>query len=110
MPSSGAEKNYAEAARWFKAAADLGLTDSQFNLAVLYERGLGVGQSLTEAYKWYSVAAAQGDTESRARIEVLNTQLSANDRAGAEHAAKAFRPKPMDRDANEAPELAQVAP
>jgi len=107
---SGAEKNYTEAARWFKAASELGLTDSEFNLAVLYERGLGVAQSLTEAYKWYSIAAAQGDTESRARIEVLNTQLSANDRTAAERAAKAFRPKPMDRDANEAPELAQVAP
>ena len=68
------------------------------------------GQSLTEAYKWYSIAAAQGDTESRARIEALNTQLSAADRATATKAAKAFRSRAMDRDANEAPELAQVAP
>ena len=55
------EKNFAEAARWFKAAAELGLTDSEVNLAVLYERGLGVPASLSEAYKWYSIAGASGD-------------------------------------------------
>ena len=36
-----------------------GLSDSQFNLAVLYERGDGVPQSLIDAYKWYSIAAGR---------------------------------------------------
>ena len=35
------------------SAAQRGLADSQFNLAVLHERGLGVRTSLTEAYRWY---------------------------------------------------------
>jgi len=34
--------NAEEAARWFTQAAQLGLMDSQFDLAVLYERGMGV--------------------------------------------------------------------
>ena len=29
-------------------------------VAVLYERGTGVTQSVTEAYKWYAIAAARG--------------------------------------------------
>jgi localization factor PodJL len=72
----------AEAARWFAKAAALGLSDSQFNLAVLYERGDGVPQSLLDAYKWYSIAAAAGDSESKQRVGVLQGQLSGTDPVG----------------------------
>ncbi len=105
---NGTTKNLAEAARWFSKAAALGLSDSQFNLAVLYERGLGVPQSLLDAYKWYAIAAAGGDTESKSRIDALATQLSADDKAAAEHAAQAFRAQPLDPRSNMAPAMADV--
>ncbi len=106
---AGTAKDYAEAARWFSKAAALGLADSQFNLAVLYERGLGVPQSLLDAYKWYAIAAAQGDGESKSRIDTLTTQLSADDRAAAQHSADTFHPAPLDRNANLPPELGDLA-
>ncbi|MGZ5998195.1 MAG: hypothetical protein ACXWLC_02255 [Rhizomicrobium sp.] len=106
---TGVAKNLAEAARWFSKAASLGLSDSQFNLAVLYERGLGVPQSLLDAYKWYAIAAAAGDTESKTRIDALATQLSADDRAAAQHSADAFRPQPLNPKANVAPLLTEIA-
>ncbi|MDE2163842.1 MAG: SEL1-like repeat protein [Alphaproteobacteria bacterium] len=105
---SGVKKDFAEASRWFSRAANLGLSDSQFNLAVLYERGLGVPQSLLNAYKWYAIAAAQGDAESKARLQALTTQLSADDRAAAQHAADTFKPAPLDPHANVAPTTADV--
>ena len=43
------------------AAAERGFSDSQFNLAILYERGLGTVASLADAYVWYSLSAKQGD-------------------------------------------------
>ena len=107
---SGVERDYATASRWFRQASDLGLTDSQFNLAVLYERGLGVPMSLQEAYKWYLIASAQGDTESKARVDAIVAQMPAADRQAAERDARAFRPKPTNQDANEAPDLAALAP
>ncbi|MBL6852632.1 MAG: SEL1-like repeat protein [Alphaproteobacteria bacterium] len=106
---AGVPKNLPEAARWFSKAAALGLADSEFNLAVLYERGLGVPQSLLDAYKWYAIAAAGGDTESKNRIGALATQLSADDRAAAQHAADAFRPGALDPRANVAPSLNEIA-
>ena len=106
---TGVAKNLAEAARWFSKAASLGLSDSQFNLAVLYERGLGVPQSLLDAYKWYAIAAAAGDTESKTRIDALGTQLSADDRAAAQHSADAFRAQPLNPKANVAPLLSEIA-
>ena len=106
---TGTTKNLAEAARWFAKAASLGLSDSQFNLAVLYERGMGVPQSLLDAYKWYSIAAAGGDTESKARMDAIATQLSADDKAAAQHAAESFRPASIDPKANVAPQMGDVA-
>ncbi|HEX4304233.1 MAG TPA: hypothetical protein VHZ78_15660 [Rhizomicrobium sp.] len=106
---TGTAKNLAEAARWFSKAAALGLSDSQFNLAVLYERGLGVPQSLLDAFKWYSIAAAGGDTESKSRIDALATQLSADDKAAAQHAADAFHAQPLDPKSNVPPQMNDVA-
>ena len=47
---AGIDRNLNEAIRWFQSAGELGLTDAQFNLAVMYERGMGVTASLAEAY------------------------------------------------------------
>jgi localization factor PodJL len=94
--------------RWFSRAAQLGYVDSQFNLAVLYERGDGVPQSLLDAYKWYAIAAAAGDAESKARTEALATQLSADDRAAAQHAASAFHAQALDVKANVAPLMSDI--
>lgn len=101
---AGAPKDLTQAAQWFSKAAALGLADSEFNLAVLYERGMGVQQSLIDAYKWYAIAAAQGDSESRARLDVISTQLSSDERAAAQRAAADFHPAPMDRNANVPPD------
>ena len=104
----GLKKDLTEAVRWFSKAASLGLTDSQFNLAVLYERGQGVPQSLVDAYKWYSVAAAGGDAESKSRRDALATQLSADDRAAAQHAAEGFKAQSPDPHANVPPQLSDL--
>jgi len=105
---NGRAANYTEAARWFRAAAERGLADSQFNLAVLHERGLGVETSLPNAYRWYAIAAAQGDGESDTRVEALLSQIPAADRAAADRAVEAFKAIPADSASNEAPPLSQV--
>ena len=74
----------------------------------LYERGLGVPQSLLDAYKWYAIAAAAGDAESKSRIDALGTQLSADDRAAAQHSADAFHAQPLNPKANVAPQLSEI--
>lgn len=105
---TGVQKDMAAAAQWFSRAAALGLADSQFNLAVLYERGLGVPQSLTDAYKWYAIAASQGDAESKTRLEALDSQISAGDKANAQKAAATFAPGRMDRAANTPPDTTSL--
>jgi localization factor PodJL len=96
------------AARWFAKAAALGLADSQFNLAVLYERGEGLPQSLSDAYKWYAIAALSGDGEAKARMGVLDTQLQESDRSSANRSAASFHASPLIRSVNVPPEPADL--
>lgn len=48
----GVEQSYAEAAKWFRKAAEQGHVEAQYNLAICYNYGEGVAYSYTEAEKW----------------------------------------------------------
>lgn len=58
-------KNYAEAYRQWKAAADGGNAEAQFDLALLYAQGLGVTRDLGTAMRWYRSAADQGNAQAQ---------------------------------------------
>ena len=67
--------SYREAAAWFEQAAAKGFPDSQYNLALLYEHGLGIEQDLLRAYQWYAEAAKAGVKEAAAQAERLRRTL-----------------------------------
>ena len=56
-------KDYATAFAEWKAAAEAGQTEAQFDLGVLYAQGRGVKRDLTLAERWYRKAASQGNSE-----------------------------------------------
>jgi hypothetical protein len=49
--------DYAEAAKWYRKAADEGLAIAQFRLGSMYALGEGVSQDDAEAKKWFREAA-----------------------------------------------------
>jgi len=57
------DKDYARAYKEWKAAADAGQAEAQFDLGVLYAQGLGVARDMNEAARWYRLAAEQGNAE-----------------------------------------------
>jgi len=61
-------KDYATALRVWAPLADAGDSRAQFNLALLYARGLGVEQDEARAADLYAKAAAQGVTEAQYRL------------------------------------------
>ena len=101
--SSGGQPNYKEAARWFKESATHGLTDSQYNLAVLLEQGMGIEKNLKEAITWYAIAASQGDNGAAERLDALKKAVGASDVALALDAARRFKPKPLNPASNDLP-------
>ena len=56
----GPNRNFTEAARWFRLAADSGLPVAQFQLATLLEMGWGVERNDVEAARLYRLAAESG--------------------------------------------------
>ena len=55
----------------FLAAAKEGHADSQFNVALMYEQGIGVGKDEKEAVVWYGKAASQGSAAAQFNLGVL---------------------------------------
>ena len=99
----------AQAAEWFRRAAELGLLDSQFNLAAIYEHGDGVSANPAEAYKWYLIASRAGDAESRTGALRVRAGLSADARSVAERAAAEFHPTTPSVTAAQAAQAAPIA-
>lgn len=56
----GVPKNDAEAAKWFRMAAEQGHSDAQYSLGLMCHEGSGVPQDDEEAAKWLLQAADQG--------------------------------------------------
>ena len=61
----GVPQDYAQAAAWFRKAAEQGYTPAQGNLGVLYSNGEGVPQDDTQAVALYRMAAEQGDAHAQ---------------------------------------------
>lgn len=96
----GGPQNAVIAAQYFQRAAELGLRDSQYNLARFLESGIGLKQDLSAAYRWYLIAARGGDTEAQARATALKGRLSADQQAQAQARAGAFQPDPASAPAS----------
>ena len=64
----GVEKDYVEAAKWYRKSADQGYPPAQFFLGVMYEHGNGVRKDYAEAVKWYRKAADQGFDMAQAAV------------------------------------------
>lgn len=56
---------YVDALNWFRKAAEKGYGKAQYNLAVMYDNGLGVGKNFKEALKWFEKAAQQGNADAQ---------------------------------------------
>lgn len=54
------ERDYVEALRWYRVAAEQGDPNAQDNLGSMYLNGIGVPKDYAEAAKWYRKAAEQG--------------------------------------------------
>ena len=96
-----AKPDYAKALSWFEQAARYGLPDSQFNLAVLYDRGAGTEADAVKAAFWYGVLAAKGDADAAAKTRALAPRLTSSERKKVASDIAAFRAKPAKMAANQ---------
>ena len=62
------KKNYTEAVKWYRKAAEQGFADAQNSLGFCYENGEGVTKDILEAVKWYRKAAEQGFAKAQCNL------------------------------------------
>ena len=55
----------------FRASADEGHADSQYNVALMYEKGIGVAKDEKEAVVWYGKSAALGNSAAQFNLGVM---------------------------------------
>ena len=68
----GVAKDYAEAVKWYRKAADQDCVAAQYHLGVAYDHGWGVANDDVEAVKWYRKAAQQKKSHS-SRLSLTNS-------------------------------------
>lgn len=77
---SGVRRDYNEAIKWFRLAADQGNPSAQYYLGSMYEDGYyGVARDYNEAVKWYKLAAKQGHANAKTKIQELKRKLTPKD-------------------------------
>lgn len=64
----GVRKDYSEAFKWLKLAAEQGDLDSQYIIGHMYANGEGVGQNYGLAIWWYNQAAFEGHGDAQAEL------------------------------------------
>lgn len=55
----------------FRESADAGHADSQFNVALMFEQGIGVKKDEKQAVEWYRKSAQQGNSAAQFNLGVL---------------------------------------
>jgi localization factor PodJL len=98
---AGNKPDYGKAVTWFTKAASFGVRDSQFNLAVLLARGLGVPTNLSQSYTWFALASQQGDADAAKKRDAVGAKLDAKALADAKATVASFKALTPDPAAND---------
>ena len=89
----GVEQDLKEGAKWYKAAAKLGVAPAQYRLGKLYMKGKGVPKDMETAYAWFSVAVVNGHKLSVPAKAQAEQELSPEELDQAEKLADKFKQK-----------------
>ena len=66
----GVKKDYVEAGKWYRKAAEQGNAAAQWALGVSYSYGNGVAKDYVEAVKWYCKSAEQGESKAQCLLGI----------------------------------------
>ena len=87
----GVQRDYAEAAKWARRAAEQGYAPAQADLGVMYWNGQGVPQDAVLAYMWLILAAAQ-EPDAVEERDMAASQMTLNEIAEAQRLAREWKP------------------
>lgn len=86
----GVDQNMETAAKWYRSAAEKGVSSAQYRLGVMYRDGQGVPQDLENAYAWLSVAAKLGSQLAPTALASLDGRISPQEMTEAQKLAEEY--------------------
>ena len=89
----GVPQDYAEAARWYREAADQGIANAQHSLGVMFHEGQGVPQDYIQAHMWFNLAGAGGDLDGIESRDIVAGKMTPDEIAEAQRRAREWRPE-----------------
>lgn len=72
-----------ESAEWYRKSALQGNPKAMFNLAIMYQRGIGVPKDRINAYAWYLVSGMDGSEAIREEVKKVLANATASERRNA---------------------------
>jgi hypothetical protein len=94
---SGLEKDYAEAATWYRKSAEQGNVYAQASLGILYHSGKGLPHDDVQAEVWFTISAEHAPVNDRDTIvemrDSVAAHLTAQQVADARRLAGEWKPK-----------------
>ena len=96
----GVPQDHAEAAKWYRPAADQGYAPAQYNLGLWYGRGEGGSPDYVNAHMWFNLAASrfpaaerQNRSEAIRNRELVAGKMTSEQIAQAQKLAREWKPK-----------------
>jgi TPR repeat protein len=97
IDGQGVARDYVEAVRWFRKAAEQGNTEGQWNLGVIYYEGRGMPRDYVEAHMWLNLAASGPSSHAQKQAADLRDKLARvmnlNQLMEAQRRAREWEPK-----------------
>ncbi len=87
----GVTRNMAEAAKWYRLAAEGGYSPAQVNLAVMYDKGEDLPQDYVLAHMWFNLAASRGDKVAIKSRDTVAQRMTSAQLAQAQKLAREWR-------------------
>ena len=83
----GVPKDYTEAVKWFRKAAEQGNAEAQNLLGSMYLIGMGVIQDFVYAHMWFNIAASNGIDSAKAHKKRVEGIMNSSDISEAQRLA-----------------------
>jgi TPR repeat protein len=89
----GVPKDYSEAARLYRLAADQGNVNAQIGTGALYVEGIGVPKDYIQGYFWFTLAAVSGNPAAAKVRDGIEKSMTPAQVAEAQRLAREWKPK-----------------
>lgn len=89
---NGITQDYAQAAKWYRMAADQGFTKAESELGILYAKGFGVKQDYEEAYFWLSMSFDPFNADANKVMDQVKSYLSDEQQEIVQNRVNSWKP------------------